>query len=91
LEKSRKVRWNTAWPESRLITDGSKVNSGATAVTTLAGMPWVSASFLNCSTQCSKLPVFWQRVSASAGPARMAPTRPAAKVSAAFRIAKIRL
>src|SRR5882757_5980348 len=86
LEKSIKVRVNTAWPESRLITDSSKVNSGAAAATTLGEMPWAIASFLNCSTQAAKLPVFWQRGAAKAGVARQAPTRPAATINAVFRM-----
>jgi len=39
------LRWNTPWPESRLITDSSKVNSGDAAASTLGEMPWASASY----------------------------------------------
>src|SRR5882757_1722346 len=80
------VRWNTPWPESRLITDSSKVNSGAAAWTTFGATPWAMASFLNCSTHLSRLPVFWQRGAAKAGVARQAPIRPAAAINAVFRM-----
>ena len=65
---------------------GSKVICGAAAAIVFCEIPWAAASFLNCASQLSKLPVFWQEA-ASAGPAETAPRNVASAMAANFNAA----
>src|ERR1700755_551001 len=56
----------------------------------LGEMPCAAASFLNCSSQLSKLPVFWH-VAAKVGPARRALVIAVTSFAGVLRIGSVRL